>query len=119
MAYTIAVTDNFYLPKRSQISSITRALDAVITTTTDHDLISGEIVRIVVPQSYGMPQIDNQIGTITVINDTSFMIDIDTVEYDAFIVPSNVKQFAQVVPIAEINSTTRAAVRNILRGSNE
>lgn len=106
-----------YKPAMRVISAITNANPASITTTQDHLYISGNIVRIDVPLGFGMQQINQQFGEITVTGDTTFTIDIDTTHYDAFAAapdyPEN-RQVAQVVPFAENNSILTAAIQNTL-----
>lgn len=67
------------------ISSITRANPAVVTTTTDHQYITGMIVRLNIPKGFGMQQANQLKGEITIIDDTSFSIDIDTSLMDRFL----------------------------------
>lgn len=109
-----------YQPAMRIISAITNASSALVTTTFDHDYITGEIVRIVIPRipydevGFGMSQINNQTGTITVISPTTFTIDINTTTYDAFINAGGTQWYAQVVPIGEVNSMLTAATQNTL-----
>lgn len=102
-----------FQPAMRIIQSITKANPAVITTTFDHDYITGEIVRLGIPSGFGMVQADQKTGTITVTSSTTFSIDIDTTSYDAFVDPGG-DQCAQVIPIGEVNSILRAAVKNVL-----
>ena len=67
------------------ISNITNANPAVITTTTDHQYITGMICRLNVPRGFGMQQVNQKYGEITVTGDTTFSIDIDTVGMDKFL----------------------------------
>lgn len=75
-----------YQPSLRIISDITQASPAVITTTFNHDYLTGEIVRLRIPQGWGMGQADGQKGTITVTGDDTFEIDIDTTNFDSFVV---------------------------------
>lgn len=108
-------------PHASLIAAITQAFPATVTTTTAHNLVSGEIVRITIPSvltppytSYGMQQIDGMTGTIVVTGATTFTIDIDTRAFDPFSIPSPVPpQPAQVIPIGEVNSQLNAATQNV------
>lgn len=106
------------------ILSITQAFNAVITTTydginpADHNYSDGLIVRIIVPYGFGMVQINQLQGTVTVINETQFSIDIDTTTFDAFVIPPyNPGHFgtpAQVVPFGEVNEILTMATQNVL-----
>lgn len=107
------VEDPTFQPAVRYISAITNSNPAVITTTFDHDYQTGLIVRIVLPDEAGMPQINKKIGTITVTADDEFTINIDTTHFDVFTLP--VLDYAQVVPIGEDNAILYQATRNVLR----
>lgn len=111
-----AYEDPRFQPSMRLISAITNAENASITTTFDHDYEDGIIVRFYIPIYYGMRQLDNKTGTITVTGNTTFTVDIDTRTFDTFIVPVHKwwhSKAAMVVPIGEINSKISAAVRNV------
>jgi len=106
------------------ILSITQAENALVTTTFDginpgnHQYSTGLIVRLYVPDGFGMVKVNKLIGPITVINDTQFTIPIDTTTLDAFVVPDfQPGAFgtpAQVVPVGEVNSILTEATQNVL-----
>lgn len=103
-----------FVPARKIITSITNASPAVVTTSVNHDYISGEIIRIQVPLSHGMRQINQQYAPITVINNVSFYIAIDTRAFEPFSIPMDEQQFAQTTAIGEINELLEGAVHNSL-----
>lgn len=107
-----------FQPAMRVIFAVTNANPAEITTDTDHDYISGLIVRILVPSEYGMPQINNMQGTITVNGTDTFLIDIDSTFFQAFVIPVVVENYAQVVPIGEINDLLKGATINVLPTGN-
>jgi len=118
-----AVQSPTYQPAMRIISAITNAEQASITTSfgglpTNHDYITGEIVKFFIPLGFGIQQLHDKKGTITVTGATTFTVDINTSLMDPFIaVPTNyflVQQSAQVIPIGEISSMLRAAVKNVL-----
>lgn len=97
------------------VSAITNTFPAVVTTTLDHLYITGAIVRIIITKGHGMPQINQQFGTIVVVSPTTFAIDIDATAYDAFVVPDLAKYTcSQCIPIGEDNNILTAAVQNVL-----
>lgn len=99
------------------IAGITNASVVEITTTFDHQYIDNLIVRIDIPPGFGMQQLNQQFAPITVTSSTTFTMPIDTTLYDAFVVPSDYPenaQLAQSVPIAEDNSILTGAVQNRL-----
>ncbi len=118
------ISDPVYQPDICSIWNITNSEVCVITTTQDgsgpqaHGYLSGLIVRLIVPQYWGMTQVNQLEGIITVLSDTTFSMDIDTSLFDPFVIPSvdpnRFYQVAQVIPIGEVNTQLRQAVRNVL-----
>ncbi len=99
------------------ISTISQGTEATVTTTFDHQYESGEIVRFVIPLGFGMQQINKKQAVITVTGATTFSVPIDTTNFDPFSVPATIplnKQYAQVVPIAELASQLEGATQNVL-----
>lgn len=110
--------DPVFQPAMRLVTNITNDRAAVVTTSFAHGYITGVIVRLYVPQPFGMPQADQLQGSITVLDDYSFSIDIDTSEFDPFIpnlplMPRYAK-IPLVVPIGEVSGMLKAAFRNTL-----
>ncbi len=106
-----------FQPAMRLILSITQANPAVVTTTFPHQYLSGTVVRLDIPQACGMPQANTLTGAISVIDSTSFYIDINTTQFQAFAIPTfqpHVASNAMVIPIGEINETLKAATQNVL-----
>ena len=108
--------DPRYYPVNRYITSISQAASAVIVLSVTHGFTVGQKVRIIVPDLYGMVEMDNQLVTITAINTTtnSITVDIDSTAFTAFAFPTSAQaalgvNFAQVVPVGEaaINSTAQ------------
>lgn len=103
--WTFPINPNFpFQPPISYITNISRAESAVVTTASAHGYTTGYTVRIVFPfpyvLSFGMYQINEQTGTVTVIDSTSFSIDINTLDYDSFVVGTTLEK-PQVIPIGQ------------------
>lgn len=106
------------------IATITQSSPAVVATTIPHGYGVGMIVRLKVAPGFGMIQANNLQGTILDVTDTTFDVDIDTTYFDAFVIPPDQPtkdplivsqaQYAQVVPVGEVNDTIAFAVRNVL-----
>lgn len=109
-----------FAPAMRLVNAITNASSAAVTTTFAHGYVTGTIVRMYVPfpAVYGMPQMDQLTGTITVTGDTTFTINIDSTLFFPFTYNATpnkfVNQAPMVVPIGEDNSILNAAVMNIL-----
>lgn len=90
-----------WTPKRREISAVSNADEAEVTTTEDHGYEVGQLVRLHVPAVYGMV-LDTIEGTIlTVPTTTTFTVDVDTSSLFAFVAPTAPPAFteAHVVPI--------------------
>ncbi len=106
-----------FQPAMRIISSITNANPAVVTTTIDHDYISDEIVRLIIPSGFGMEQANKLTGKITVTGTTTFSLDINTLLFDVFAAPSPLPSAftcAQVIPVGETSNTLAGATKNVL-----
>lgn len=113
----LALPTPVFKPAMRIITNITNANPASITTSFAHGYITGLIVRLDVPLGFGMQQVNQKFGTITVTGNTTFTITIDTTQFDPFSTPAAWPysyQSAQSVPIGEDNSILTGAVVNVL-----
>ena len=113
----LAIANPTYKPSMRIISAITNAYPAEITTTFNNNYVTGTVVRVFIPAGYGMIEANELFGPITVTGPTTFIMKIDTSSFGVFAAPAgfpNNAQYAQVVPIGEINSILTAAVVNAL-----
>lgn len=96
-----------YTPPRSAISAITQADPCVVTTSTNHDLTTGQVVRVHVPQNYGMVELNQKQVFVTVLTPTTFSlqaqqyipININSTNFTAFTIPSNPSFTAEIIPM--------------------
>jgi len=72
------------------ISSITNSNPAVVTTTTNHQYITGMIMRLNVPKGFGMQQVNQMQSVIDVTSATQFQIALDTTFMDKFLALLNI-----------------------------
>lgn len=85
------------IPSSLEITAISQSLPMVITvaiqnTTTEvNTYIVGQAVRLFIPYTYGMWQANNLVGTITETNGSQFTLNIDSSQFDPFVVPIGVK----------------------------
>ena len=99
-----------FVPDRSNITGITNSSPAVVTTATPHGLSSGMVVRTVVPNNYGMYQMNGQQAQVTVLSPTTFAcyqtlvptkIPINSINYNIFSAPVLPNLLAQILPIGD------------------
>ena len=93
------------IPSSLLITSITQSAPMVIgvqvqnATTEANTYIVDMAVRLTVPQTYGMYQANNLVGTIIAINGMNFTLNLDSSQFDPFVVPTgNVIQPATIAP---------------------
>lgn len=113
----LAIQRPVFKPAMRIISAITNSFPATVTTSFDHNYVTGTIVRLNIPPGFGMLQANQLIGPVTVTGDTTFTIPIDTTYFDVFATPATFPQsyqHAQVTPVGEINSLLTEATRNVL-----
>ena len=86
-----------FSPPRAAISAITQA-NPVVTTATNHNLSTGNVVRLHVPPTYGMFPLNNGAFTIVVQSPTTFalyfsqiqpLVSVNSTNYPAFTIPAN------------------------------
>lgn len=82
-----------FYPLPQTIENITKANPAVVTTESNHNLTTGQVIRLNIPKQYGMQELDHQIAIITIISDTMFSlqktqvppaVDIDSRQFQSF-----------------------------------
>lgn len=110
------MTISTWAPVSRIITNITRANPGVVTTSQSHGYLDGLYIRIDMqptPSLFGMTQVANQVYLITVLSPTTFSLNSDTSNFDAFIAITN-PQSPQVIPVGEIASTLTMAEQNTL-----
>jgi len=109
---------NRFYPARRVICNVTQAAAGVVTTLVDHSLTTGQLVRINIPEECGMTELSGQLVTVTVINASTFSINVDTTGYTAFAFPTiAIPAFtpAEMVPVGiamAYNTSINAALKN-------
>lgn len=112
--------DARFYPRNRVITKISQATSALVTMSVTHGFTVGQEVRFIIPDDYGMTQMDNLLGTITAIGTAdsdgatnTITVDIDSSAFTAFAFPTSATaaagvSFAQVVPVGEAASSTYA-----------
>lgn len=97
------------IPSALLITAITQSLPMVVTvaignsTTEANTYIVGMAVRLFVPYSYGMYQANNLVGTITNITGSDFTLNLNSSQFDPFVIPSSGEQPATLSPYGSRN----------------
>ena len=112
----IAVQNPFYQPARRQIAAITNSNPAIVTTTFNHNYITGTIIRLDITPNHGMAQANQSFAPIVRLTPTTFAIAIDTTFFDAFFIPNPLPVTytpSQTIAIGEVSEILTAAVQNV------
>ncbi|OGT44291.1 MAG: hypothetical protein A3F13_02675 [Gammaproteobacteria bacterium RIFCSPHIGHO2_12_FULL_40_19] len=78
-----------FYPLMREISAITQAQNAVVTTTEDHDFVVNELVSFRVSRAYGMVEMNNLRGKVLAITSDTLTVDIDSSNFTAFSIPGD------------------------------
>lgn len=116
-----------FYPRRRYITEISQAAQAVVTLSVTHGYKVGQLVRMVVPEAYGMSQMNGLLATIVDIDETTttgntITIDVDSSSFDAFAFPLTAAapfSPAQVVPVGEDTAAALADQVDILSDATE
>lgn len=82
----LPIEPQFYQPNRFVISAITLGQTTTITTSTDHNYVIGQQIRLIIPVRYGSYQLNDVLGyVISVPTTSSVVVDIVSANVDAFI----------------------------------
>lgn len=103
-----------FQPAMRQIAAITNANPAIVTTTFNHNYLTGTIIRLDINPGSGMAQANQLFAPIIRLSPTTFSIAIDTTQMDPFVVPSPNLQPSQTIAIGEVALQLNAAEYNVL-----
>lgn len=104
-------------PAMATITAIFKSENTLVQTSFPHTFIVGQYVRFFIPQEYGMTQLNGLTGLVLTVGNLPsnlFLTNIDSTNFDAFVVPVAPLQSAQVVPSGELATQFYGANVNIL-----
>lgn len=102
--YNVAIESQFYQPSRFVISAITLGGTTTITTTADHNFVVGNLVRTLVPASFGTWQLNEQSGyVLSIPASNQVVLSINSSNFDSYIA-SSAATVAQIFAIGDINT---------------
>lgn len=107
------MTISTWSPVRNAVTNISLSRPCIVTTQTAHGFFNGLFVSFFFPSNFGMQQLIGNSYQITVIDSTSFSIDVDSSSFDPFD-DSDTTQTAQVIPGGEVATTLANLEHNTL-----
>jgi len=105
----LASPTSIFYPRRRFITKITKATQAVVTLSVTHGYQVGQLVRMSVPDAYGMTEMDGLLATIVAVDTTtttgnSITIDVDSSAFTTFAFPVTADSPftpAETIPVGE------------------
>lgn len=100
----VPIESQFYQPSRFVISSISLGQTTMVTTTEDMNYVIGQLVRLIIPPSYGCRQLNESQGfVISLPSANSVEIDINSSQNVDAYVASTLTTVAQILAIGDVN----------------
>jgi hypothetical protein len=102
----VPIEPQFYKPRRFVIEDITLGQTTLVTTTTNHDYVIGQEVRLIIPAKFGCFQLNEVTGFVIVIpSDTQVILNIDSsVNIDLFSSTIVTTASPQILAIGDVNT---------------
>jgi hypothetical protein len=97
-----------FTPVRMPITDITRSIPAVVTVGFNHNMTTGQVVRLHVPKEFGMVELNQLLVSITILSATTFSlqysqvppaIPVDSRQFTPFVYHSVSHFTAEVLPV--------------------
>lgn len=123
----IPFPEQYFFPRRNTITNISQATQAIVTLSVTNKYVVGEFIRMVVPNGFGMTQMNGQLAQIVAVGTAdasgftnTITININSTAFTAFSWPASGSvpvTFAQTVDVAETATIlTQAEVNNSFTG---
>lgn len=118
----VPIQPQYYQPRFWFISTIAQGQTTTVTTTANQDFVVGQLVRFIIPPTFGIRQLNERQGyVIQILSLTQVLVDIDSSFMDPFVSSSATTQ-PQILPVGDIgngqvNSNGRANNGTFIPGS--
>ena len=94
------------MPRSLFITAISKASQAVVTVSTEHDYVVGQLVNFSVPPSFGMSEISGLTGKVLAVGTYTITVDINSSSFSTFAFPPasaspNAQLFAMLSPAGQ------------------
>ena len=112
-----------YQPQKVYVQGISKASNAVITTTYDHGYSVNETVTMHVPEFWGMTEMEGLVGRISSVTSNTFTININSSGFTTFTFPTSTQTSAGIgtahavnIGIEQSNLLTDSIINESRRG---
>lgn len=100
----VPIEADFYQPSRFVISAISLGVMTTVTTTQDMNYVIGQLVRLIIPPTFGSRQLNESQGyVIDIPAANQVTLTINSQGFDAFISSSSTTK-AQILAIGDVNT---------------
>ena len=98
------IEPQFYVPHIFEISNVALGRTTTITATEDMDYVIGQLVRLLIPPTFGCRQLNEKQGyVISIPADDQVVLDIDSSQNVNAYTSSSATTKPQIVPVGDIN----------------
>jgi|SRR5579872_898053 len=114
----VPINPQYYKPSRFVISAVSLGETTTITTTVNMNYVIGQLVRLLIPPSFGCVQLNEQEGyVISIPAANQVVLDIDSsLDVDPFI-SSSATTVAQIIAVGDINTGTVNPTGRVMNGT--
>lgn len=101
----VPIEPQFYQPRRFVISNISLGSTTTVTTTTNHDYVIGQEIRLIIPAQFGCFQLNEVLGyVLSIPTSDSVVVSINSSRnVDPFISTTATTASPQILAIGDIN----------------
>lgn len=100
----VPINANYYNPNRFEISAITNGDTTIVTTTANHNYVIGQLVRLIIPESFRTYQLNEKEGYVLDIPASNQIeLNINSSGFNTFVLSSATTR-PQTLPVGNINS---------------
>lgn len=98
------INPQYYLPSVFDISAITLGNTTTVTTSVNHNYVIGQLVKLLIPESYGSFQLNGMSGYVTAIPASNQVTTTINSTFSNSFQIGNTTTPAQIIAIGDINS---------------
>lgn len=101
----VPIQSQFYIPSRFVISNITLGQTTTVQTSVNHNFVVGQLIRLLIPPTYGCTQLNNSNGyVISIPSLNQVEVDIYSLGGNNFFASSNTVSLPQILAIGDVNT---------------
>lgn len=98
------INPEYYLPRVFEISALTLGSTTTVTTSLNHNYVIGQLIRLLIPLTYGSYQLNEKTGyVISIPAPNQVVVDINSQNANPFQIGSTTTR-AQIVPVGDVNT---------------